>query len=199
VARSHISGEEIPPGQVRPARLTIGDETREVKLSADEAGRALDDGEESSRWIRLLRKWGPRVLGGFLALLLIPAITGQWADRTKEVEVQRDLVTQMSEAAATAIGTMRLVGQNLLPEAQRVDLVAAIRAYLYNSEFAAGDLEALRLFADQLQQSALPEVDPTEATATADRRRSQGALYAGRARGLPEGDGRTLPRRAATG
>jgi hypothetical protein len=235
VARSDVSGEEIPPGQVRSARLTIGDETREVKLSADEASRALDEGQESNRWIRLLRKWGPRVLGGFLALLLIPAITGQWADRSKEVEVQRDLVTQMSETAATAIGTMRIVGQNLLPEVQladrlraegratpatdrsearaeakatnkaisawetasgriaaelgayfhdsdvsedwrryalavrnyqrvassicgveRVDLVAAIRAYLYNSEFAAGDLEALRSFAAQLQQSALP-------------------------------------------
>jgi hypothetical protein len=235
VARSDISGEQIPPGQIKSARLTIGDETREVKISADEASRALDDGEESRRARRFLSRWVPRVLGGFLALLLIPAITGQWADRSKEVEVQRDLVTQMSEAAATAIGTMRLVGQNLLPEAQladrrraegratpatdrsearaeakaaneaisaweissgsiaaelaayfhdsdvpeewrryalavrnyqrvassicgaaRVDLVAAIRGYLSNSKFTAGELEALRSFADQLQLSALP-------------------------------------------
>lgn len=235
MARSDISGKWIPPGQVQSARLTIGDETREVKLSAEEAGRALDDGKESRGWLRLLRKWGPRVLGGFFALLLIPAITGQWADRAKEVEVQRDLVTQMSDATGTAIGTMRLVGQNLLPEAQladrlraegratratdrsearaeakaaneaisawetssgsiaaelgayfhhsevpqewrryalavrnyqrvassicgveRVDLVAAIRTYLDKGEFAAGDIEALRSFAAQLQLSALP-------------------------------------------
>jgi hypothetical protein len=255
MARSHISGEEIPPGDVRSARLTIGDETREVKLSKDEAGRALDDGEKSSRWVGLVRIWGPRLLGGFLALLLIPAITGQWADRAKEVEIQRDLVTRMSETTATAIGTLRLVGQNLLPEAQladrlraegratpatdrnearseakaaneaisawetssgsiaaelgayfhdsdvpgdwrryalavrnyqrvassicgveRVDLVAAIRAYLDNSEFAAGDLEALRLLAAQLQDSALPASTRPKPPRppTADERR---ALY----------------------
>jgi hypothetical protein len=60
----------------------------------------------------------------YIASIIVPAITQQWADRAKDADLKSGLVSNISDSAAKSIGTARSVTEALLPETR-----ARIRAY----------------------------------------------------------------------
>ena len=52
-----------------------------------------------------------------MSALLIPAITQQWTDRQKDVEIKSALIKQMAESAAVAVNNVRFLGSGGNPEA----------------------------------------------------------------------------------
>jgi hypothetical protein len=122
MAKSAVSGEEIEPGQEATVTLAFQDGTaREVRVTAEEAKRLASEGRNVSPWYvhmaRRIARPGTWVLGIAVTSLLIPAITRQWADRPREVELRISLVDQVAQLAASTINTARFIVADTLPEA----------------------------------------------------------------------------------
>jgi hypothetical protein len=137
MAKSAVSGEEIEPGQEATVTLAFQDGTaREVRVTADEAQRLASEGRDVSPWYvhmgRRIARPGAWVLGIAVTSLLIPAVTRQWADRPKEVELRISLVDQVAQLAASTINTARFIVADTLPEATH-------RAYVCTQAEESGD------------------------------------------------------------
>jgi hypothetical protein len=120
--RSALSGKEIEEGQRATVRVSFEDGvTREVDVSADEAEQLRGRGRDRTPWYSELGRKAIRPAVWVLALavtsLLIPAITKQWADRPKELELRTSLVDRIGESAAQTINTARFNVADTLPEA----------------------------------------------------------------------------------
>jgi hypothetical protein len=137
MAKSAVSGEEIEPGQEATVTVAFQDGgSREVQVTADEAKRLASEGRDVSPWYvhmgRRIARPGAWVLGIAVTGLLIPAITRQWADRPREVELRISLVDQVAKLAASTINTARFIVADTLPEATH-------RAYVCTQAVESGD------------------------------------------------------------
>ncbi|HEX5915356.1 MAG TPA: hypothetical protein VFY54_19770, partial [Rubrobacter sp.] len=114
--------KEIQEGQ--RVTLTVSFEdgvSREVDVAADEAEGLRTKGRDRTPWYTDLGRKAIRPAVWVLALvvtsLLIPAITKQWADRPKELELRTALVDRIGESAAQTINTARFIVADTTPEA----------------------------------------------------------------------------------
>lgn len=120
--RSDLSGEEFEEGKAARVTVTLEDgTTRELRTSDEEAREFVAKGREASPWYvhlaRRIARPGTWVLGIAVTSLLIPAVTKQWSDRPKEVELRISLVDQVAQLAASTINTARFIVADTLPEA----------------------------------------------------------------------------------
>jgi hypothetical protein len=137
MAKSAVSGGEIEPGQEATVTVAFQDgANREVQVTADEAKRLASEGRDVSPWYvhmgRRIARPGAWVLGIAVTSLLIPAVTRQWADRPREVELRISLVDQVAQLAASTINTARFIVADTLPE-------ATLRALVCTEAEASGD------------------------------------------------------------
>jgi hypothetical protein len=121
--RSALSDKEIEEGQGATVTVSFEDGTsRELGVTADEAKDLRAKGREVSPWyVHLARKVtrpGIWILGIAVTSLLIPAITKQWADRPKELDLRISLIDQIGESAARTVNTARFIVADTLPEAK---------------------------------------------------------------------------------
>jgi hypothetical protein len=128
VERSALSGHEIEAGSEASVTVSFADGTsREIVMSADEASDLRSKGRDVSPWYvhasRRIARPGAWVLGVALTSLLIPAITKQWADRPKELELRISLIDQIGESAARTVNTARFIVSDNLPEARVREVV----------------------------------------------------------------------------
>jgi hypothetical protein len=128
VERSALSGQEIEAGNEAPVTVSFADGTsREVVVSEGEASELRSKGSDVSPWYvyatRRISRPGAWVLGVALTSLLIPAITKQWADRPKELELRISLIDQIGESAARTVNTARFIVSDNLPEARVREVV----------------------------------------------------------------------------
>jgi hypothetical protein len=126
--RSVLSGREIEDGSEAPVTVSFEDGTsREVVVSADEASELRSKGRDVSPWYvhasRRIARPGAWVLGVALTSLLIPAITKQWADRPKELELRISLIDRIGESAAHTVNTARFIVSDNLPAARVREVV----------------------------------------------------------------------------
>lgn len=103
--------EWLAPVETRPA---VGHtKTRAKTVVNPEPGE--EEKEQSATGLAL------RVVGWAMALILtslvLPALTRQWADRPKELELKGNLTSRVSDVVATVVMTEGLATSNLLPEA----------------------------------------------------------------------------------
>jgi hypothetical protein len=122
VSRSALSGKEIEEGQRVTLRVSFEDGlSRELDVAAGEAEQLRTRGRDRTPWYTDLGRKAVRPAVWVLALavtsLLIPAITKQWADRPKELELRTSLVDRIGESAAQTINTARFIVADTLPEA----------------------------------------------------------------------------------
>jgi hypothetical protein len=120
--RSDLSGEEFEEGKAARVTVTLEDgTTRELRTSEEEAQSLAGKGREASAWYvhlgRRIARPGAWVLGIAVTSLLLPAVTKQWSDRPKEVELRISLVDQVAQLAASTINTARFIVADTLPEA----------------------------------------------------------------------------------
>ena len=141
---SALSGKEIEEGT--SARVTVSFEdgtTREIAVTAEEAVDLASKGRNVSPWyVYLLRKVtrpGVWVLGIAVTSLLIPAITKQWTDRPKELELRISLIDRLGESAVNTVNTARFIVADTLPEASVRTLVCGREA---NTEEAQAQCDA---------------------------------------------------------
>jgi hypothetical protein len=137
MGKSAVSGKEIEPGQEATVTVAFQDgTTREVDVTSEEATRLASEGRNVSPWYvhlgRRIARPGAWVLGIAVTSLLIPAITRQWADRPREVELRISLVDQVAELAASTINTARFIVADTLPE-------ATLRAFVCTRAEESGD------------------------------------------------------------
>jgi hypothetical protein len=137
MAKSAVSGEEIEPGQEATVTVAFQDGgSREIRVTADEAQRLASEGRDVSPWYvhmgRRIARPGAWVLGIAVTSLLIPAITRQWADRPREVELRISLVDQVAQLAASTINTARFIVADTLP-------AATLRAYVCTKAVESGN------------------------------------------------------------
>jgi hypothetical protein len=128
VERSALSDKEIEEGNGTRVTVAFEDGTsRDLVVSAEEAADLRSKGRESSPWYahvgRRIARPGAWVLGVALTSLLIPAITKQWADRPKELELRIALIDQIGESAARTINTARFIVSDNLPKARLREVV----------------------------------------------------------------------------
>jgi hypothetical protein len=121
--RSALSDKELEEGQAASVTISFEDGTsRELAVTPDEAKDLRAKGREVSPWyVHLARKVtrpGIWILGIAVTSLLIPAITKQWADRPKELELRISLIDQIGESAARTVNTARFIVADTLPEAK---------------------------------------------------------------------------------
>jgi hypothetical protein len=122
VPRSAFSGKEIEEGQKVTLTVSFEDgDSREVDVAAAEAEQLRDKGRDRTPWYTDLGRKAIRPAVWVLALavtsLLIPAITKQWADRPKELELRTALIDRIGESAAQTVNTARFIVADTLPEA----------------------------------------------------------------------------------
>jgi hypothetical protein len=120
--RSALSGKEIEEGAGARVSVTFDDgATREIDVTAEEAADLASKGRNVSPWyVYLLRKVtrpGVWVLGIAVTSLLVPAITKQWTDRPKELELRISLIDRLGESAVSTVNTARFIVADTLPEA----------------------------------------------------------------------------------
>jgi hypothetical protein len=120
--RSALSGKEIEEGAGARVSVTFEDgTTREIDVTAEEAADLASKGRNVSPWyVYLLRKVtrpGVWVLGIAVTSLLVPAITKQWTDRPKELELRISLIDRLGESAVSTVNTARFIVADTLPEA----------------------------------------------------------------------------------
>jgi hypothetical protein len=137
VPRSALSGKEIQEGQKVTLRVSFDDGvSREVDVAASEAEQLRTRGRDLTPWYTDLGRKSIRPAVWVLALavtsLLIPAITKQWADRPKELELRTSLVDRIGESAAQTINTARFIVADTLPE-------ATVRAFVCGEEFQGAE------------------------------------------------------------
>lgn len=128
--RSDLSGEEFEEGKAARVTVTMEDgKSRELRMSEEEAVGLAAKGREASAWYvhlaRRIARPGTWVLGIAVTSLLIPAVTKQWSDRPKEVELRISLVDQVAQLAASTINTARFIVADTLPEATHRRFVCA--------------------------------------------------------------------------
>jgi hypothetical protein len=125
--KSDLSGKELA-GSDDAVSITLrfpDGRRRVLHVAANEAddlatkGRALPDVLRrawSWLWGRTVRfgKWAVVLV---VASLVIPALTKQWTDRSKELETKSAIVTKISESSATTINTVRYLVGDVLPAA----------------------------------------------------------------------------------
>jgi hypothetical protein len=122
VPRSALSGKEIEEGQRVTLRVSFEDGvSRELDVASGEAEQLRTRGRDRTPWYTDLGRKAIRPAVWVLALavtsLLIPAITKQWADRPKELELRTSLVDRIGESAAQTINTARFIVADTLPDA----------------------------------------------------------------------------------
>ena len=121
--KSDLSLEEVSEDKLSIVhiKLEAGDE-RELRVSKEEAETLAKRGTTNSPWLVRAGRRLSRPLGWLLALiigsLLIPAVTKQWTDRPKELELKNSLVTQITEASTNTVVTHRFIASDLLPESR---------------------------------------------------------------------------------
>lgn len=121
--KSDLSLEEIKEDEVSVlfVKFETGDE-RKLRVSKEEAETLSRRGTTNSPWLVRAGRSMSRPLAWLLALivgsLLIPAITKQWTDRPKELELKNSLVTQITEASTKTVVTHRFIASDLLPESR---------------------------------------------------------------------------------
>ena len=126
--RSALSGKEIEDGQTSRIIVSFDDGTsREVTVSAEEATDLRSKGGDVSPWYvhlgRKVTRPGVWLLGIAVTSLLIPAITKQWADRPREIELRTRLIDSLGESAAQTVNTARFIVADTLPDAALRQLI----------------------------------------------------------------------------
>jgi hypothetical protein len=120
---SDISGSPLE-GSNNPVAISVtfpDGARRNLNVSSIEAARLKEAGTEASSWYSWteVKPWLKRalvvVLAAWFASILIPAIVQQWADRAKELELKKSLVTRISDSAAEVTLAAFLVERQLLP------------------------------------------------------------------------------------
>lgn len=119
---SALTGKEIEEGAGARVTVTFEDGTsREIDVTAEEARDLAAKGRNVSPWyaylLRKITRPGVWILGIAVTSLLIPAITKQWADRPKEVELRISLIDLVGESAVHTVNTARFIVADTLPEA----------------------------------------------------------------------------------
>jgi hypothetical protein len=123
--KSDLSLEAINEDELSTVRIKLetGDE-RELRVSRQEAETLAKRGTTISHSLVRAGRSLSRPLGWLLALiigsLLIPAVTKQWTDRPKELELKNSLVTQITEASTNTVVTHRFIAGDVLPESRLV-------------------------------------------------------------------------------
>ena len=62
------------------------------------------------------QRLGAVIVGVFLTTIAIPAITRQWADRSKELEFKSDIVAELAQLVTDTLTTLERIGFGSLPE-----------------------------------------------------------------------------------
>jgi hypothetical protein len=122
MARSAVSGQEIEEDKHVTLTVTFEDGVRrDVDVTADEARDLRTKGKDVSPWYtrvsEKIARPGAWVLAIAVTSLLIPAITKQWADRPRELELRTSLIDRIGESAAQTINTARFIVADTLPKA----------------------------------------------------------------------------------
>jgi hypothetical protein len=122
--RSDLSGSLIAGDRTSELQILFPDgRRRQLTVDSDEADSLAGKGSDvSRRWevvARVLLKIGRRlvkwILLSLIAALALQAITKQWADRQKELELRRDLASDIGSSAFAAFGEARTIAY-LTPE-----------------------------------------------------------------------------------
>jgi hypothetical protein len=135
--KSDLSGNELGGGNA-PATITVrlpDGRQRELRVAVDEAAKLAGKGRAVPAWGRIpglrpvgrLVKWAVVL---FVASLLIPALTKQWTDRSKELETKSAIATKIGETSASTIDTIRYLVGDVLPaaSARKAQATALARA-----------------------------------------------------------------------
>jgi hypothetical protein len=125
--KSDLSGKELA-GSDDAVSITLrlpSGRRRVLQVAADEADNLAAMGQAPPDRLRRAWRWfwarfvrfGKWVVILIVASLLIPALTKQWTDRSKELETKSAIVTKISESSATTINTVRYLVGDVLPAA----------------------------------------------------------------------------------
>ncbi len=119
--KSDLSLKDLKEDEAVKIRVIIPDgDGRELRVSKEEAQALTTRGTGISPWYARVGRSLYRPLAWLVALLigslLIPAVTKQWTDRPKELELKNSLVKQITESTTHAIELNRINVANALPE-----------------------------------------------------------------------------------
>jgi hypothetical protein len=119
--KSDLSLEDLKEDETVTIRVMLEDgDGRELRVSKEEAQALTTRGTVISPWYTRVGQRLYRPLVWLVALvigsLLIPAVTKQWTDRPKELELKNSLVKQITDSTAHAIEINRINVGNVLPE-----------------------------------------------------------------------------------
>jgi hypothetical protein len=121
MSKSDLSLEDLKEDETVTIRVMLEDgDGRELRVSKEEAQVLTTRGTAISPWYTRAGQRLYRPLVWLVALiigsLLIPAVTKQWADRPKELELKNSLVKQITDSTTHAIEINRINVLNILPE-----------------------------------------------------------------------------------
>jgi hypothetical protein len=102
---------------------------REVDLSQQDTNEPVVEVPQRSSWYAGLARVLPRSTGWIATLLvgslLVPAVTKQWSDRPRELEIKTSLIREISELTTDTVITPRLVLTGSTPAARLLDAAQA--------------------------------------------------------------------------
>ncbi|MBA2372265.1 MAG: hypothetical protein H0V71_11555 [Chloroflexi bacterium] len=121
---SDISGEPLE-GSDDPVSVVVefdDGKKKQLTVKAAEAAQLASAGQPASNWYSWqrvrpkIRTLAVFLLGAWFASIVIPALVAQWADRTKELELKKTLVTDISDSAAEVTMAAIIIDGQSSPE-----------------------------------------------------------------------------------